>query len=296
MRQKHKFKEHLTSFLFLLPALTLLAIFVIYPVISTLDLSFRSWKGIYGMEKAFVGLSNYLKVLSSKTFWNSLLNSGYFMLGTFLILMPLSFGLALIVTSRMKGRGFMKTMYYLPVMLGTTTVALLWKAVLNPNTGVLAGMLAGLGKEDLVFDWLNTAPLNVWITVLINEWKFAGYNMLIFAAGITSIPKSTLEAAKIDGCTGYQQLRYVTVPLCKNSFRVFSILGITGCLKVFDIIWAMTAGGPNDASSTPGILVYQFAYSYKKYGRSAAVAVILLILGVVGSMICNRVFKQEEIY
>ena len=296
MRRKYKLKDHIISLLFLLPALALLAVFVIYPVISTLDLSFRSWKGIYGMEKEFVGLTNYVKVLGSKVFWNSLLNSVYFMVGTFVILLPLSFGLALIVTSKMKGTGFMKTMYYLPVMLGTTTVALLWKAVLNPNTGVLAGILAGMGKSDLIFDWLNTAPLNVWITVLINEWKFAGYNMLIFAADITSSPKTTLEAAKIDGCTGWQQLRHVTMPLCKNSFRVFSILGITGCLKVFDIIWAMTMGGPNDASSTPGILVYQFAYNYKKYGRSAAIAVILLILGIVGSMICNRVFKQEDIY
>ncbi|MGN0979686.1 MAG: carbohydrate ABC transporter permease [Candidatus Avoscillospira sp.] len=294
--RKNKLKDHLISLLFLLPAFLLLAVFIIYPVISTVDLSFRSWKGIYGVAKEFVGLSNYIKVLQSSVFWNSLLNSFYFMLGTFLILMPLSFGLALIITSNMKGTGFMKTMYYLPVMLGTTTVALLWKAVLNPNTGVLAGILVSLGKGSSVFDWLNTAPLNVWITVLINEWKFAGYNMLIFAAGITSIPKTTMEAAKIDGCSGWQQLRHITLPLCKNSFKVFSILGITGCLKVFDIIWAMTMGGPNDASSTPGILVYQFAYNYKKYGRSAAIAVILLVLGVMASIICNRVFKQEDIY
>lgn len=280
----------------MLPAFILLAVFIIYPVISTLNLSFRSWKGIYGLEKAFVGLSNYVKVLTSASFWNALLNSVYFIAGTFLILMPLSFGLALIITSKMKGTGFMKTMYYLPVMLGTTTVALLWRAVLNPNTGILAGILNSMGKGNLIFDWLNTAPVNVWITVLINEWKFAGYNMLIFAAGITSIPKTTLEAARIDGCTGWQQLRHIILPLCKNSFRVFSILGITGCLKVFDIIWAMTRGGPNDASSTLGILVYQFAYNYKKYGRSAAIAIILLVLGVAASAICNRVFKQEDIY
>ncbi len=294
--KKNKLKDHLISLLFLLPALSLLVVFVIYPVISTFSLSLRSWNGIFGVAKQFVGLKNYAKALGSSVFWNSLLNSIYFMVGTFLVLMPLSFGLALIVTSRMRGRGFMKTMYYLPVMLGTTTVALLWKAVLNPNTGVLAGILVKMGQGSAVFDWLNTAPLNVWITVLINEWKFSGYNMLIFAAGLTSIPSTTLEAARIDGCTGWQQLRHITLPLCKNSFRVFSILGITGCLKVFDIIWAMTAGGPNDASSTPGILVYQFAYSYKKYGRSAAIAIILLILGVAGSIICNKVFKQEDLY
>lgn len=100
----------------------------------------------------------------------------------------------------------------------------------------------------------------------------------------------------IDGCNYWQRLRYIVLPLCKNSFKIFAILGITGCLKVFDIIWAMTGGGPNDVSSTPGVMIYQFAYTYKKYGRSAAIAVLLLIMGVTLSMVCNRVLKQENIY
>ena len=290
-----KRKDNLLSIAFLLPALTLLAVYIIYPIISTLILSFQTWKGIYGAPKEFVGFANYLQVLKSDTFWNALLNSFYFMVGTFLVLMPLSFGLALLVTSKLKFTGFMKTMYYIPVILGTTTVALMWKCILNPNTGVLAGIMHAIGLGDSIHDWLNTAPENVWVTVLINEWKYAGYNMLIFIAGITSIPQTTFEAAKIDGCSRWQTLRYITLPLCKNSFKVFSILGITGCLKVFDIIWAMTAGGPNDASSTPGIMVYQFAYTYKKYGRSAAIAILLLIMGVALSAVCNKVFKQEEL-
>jgi len=201
-----------------------------------------------------------------------------------------------VVTSKLKFTGFMKTMYYLPVILGTTTVALMWRCILNPNTGILAGILNAVGMGDHVIDWLNTPTVNVWTTILINEWKFAGYNMLIFVAGITSIPDTTVEAAMIDGCNYWQRLRYIILPLSKNSFKVFAILGITGCLKVFDIIWAMTGGGPNDLSSTPGIMIYQYAYTYKKYGRSAAIAVILLILGISLSAVCNKVFKQDDIY
>ncbi len=292
----YKRKDHLISILFLFPALLLLCVFIIYPTISTIKLSFHSWKGIYGMAQEFVGFSNFQKVLTSDTFWNAMLNSVYFMIGTFVILMPLSFSLALVVTSKLKFTGFMKTMYYLPVILGTTTVALMWRCILNPNTGILAGILNAMGLGDHVIDWLNTPTVNVWTTILINEWKFAGYNMLIFVAGITSIPDTTVEAAMIDGCNYWQRLRYIILPLSKNSFKVFAILGITGCLKVFDIIWAMTGGGPNDLSSTPGIMIYQFAYTYKKYGRSAAIAVILLILGVSLSAVCNRVFKQDDIY
>ncbi len=295
-RTRRKIRDHAFSFALLLPAFSLLVLFIIYPMISTIRLSFNSWKGIWGVPYEYIGLKNFEKVIGSDVFRIALVNSFYFMVGTFVVLMPLSFGLALLVTSKLRFRGFMKTMYYLPVMIGTTTVALLWRGFLNPSTGVFAGIFNAVGLGGLVKDWLHEAPLNVWITVLINEWKFAGYNMLIFAAGIASIPEDLHEEAQIDGCNGWQRLRYITLPLCKNSFKVFSILGITGCLKVFDIMWAMTAGGPNDLSSTPGILVYQYAYTYKKYGRSAAIAVLLLILGMAASIICNKVFKQEALY
>ena len=248
------------------------------------------------MPLKFVGVENYVQVLTSNAFWNAMLNSGYFMAGTFLILMPLAFLLGLLVTSKLWGTGFMKTMYYLPVILGTTTVALMWRGMLNPNSGILAGILAGIGKSDWIIDWLSTPTVNIITTVLVNSWMFSGYNMLIFAAGLSAIPETINEAAVIDGCTNLQRTFHITIPLVKNSFKIFSILGITGCLKVFDIVFAMTGGGPNQASATPGILVYQYAYAYRNYGRSSAIAIILLVLGVTLSASLNKLLRQEDIY
>lgn len=291
-----KARDYILSFTFLFPALLLLTVFILYPVFSTLRLSFNSWRGIFGVPLEFVGLENYIKVLTSSTFWNAMLNSGYFMAGTFLILMPLAFMLGLLVTSKLRGTGFMKTMYYLPVILGTTTVALMWRGMLNPNTGILAGILSAVGREDLIIDWLSTPTVNIITTVLVNSWMFSGFNMLIFAAGLAAIPEVINEAAIIDGCNNVQKTWHITIPLCKNSFKIFSILGITGCLKVFDIVFAMTGGGPNQASATPGILVYQFAYAYRNYGRSTAVAIILLVLGVVLSASLNKILRQDDLY
>ena len=121
------------------------------------------------MPLKFVGVENYVQVLTSNAFWNAMLNSGYFMAGTFLILMPLAFLLGLLVTSKLWGTGFMKTMYYLPVILGTTTVALMWRGMLNPNSGILAGILAGIGKSDWIIDWLSTPTVNIITTVLVNS-------------------------------------------------------------------------------------------------------------------------------
>ena len=123
---------------------------------------------------------------------------------------------------------------------------------------------------------------------------YAGYNMLIFAAGIVAIPDDVHEAALLDGCTGIKKVIYITAPLCKNMFMVFSVLCITGCLKVFDIIWAMTRGGPNDISSTPSIMLYTQGFSYKLFGRSSAYGVILLVLGVALSLITNHLFREDK--
>lgn len=292
----NKPRDYILSFTFLLPALLLLTVFILYPVSATLRLSFHSWRGIFGVPLKFVGSDNYAQVLKSEAFWNAMLNSGYFMAGTFLILMPLAFLLGLLVTSKLRGTGFMKTMYYLPVILGTTTVALMWRGMLNPNSGIFAGILAGIGKSDWIIDWLSTPTVNIITTVLVNSWMFSGYNMLIFAAGLSAIPETINEAAVIDGCTNLQRTFQITIPLVKNSFKIFSILGITGCLKVFDIVFAMTGGGPNQASATPGILVYQYAYAYRNYGRSSAIAIILLVLGVTLSASLNKLLRQEDIY
>lgn len=289
-----KRKDYGVAALFLLPAVLLMVVFVIYPIISNVVLSFQSWKGIFGTPKKFVGWENYIKVITNESFGRSMANAGIFMVVGFLIQMPLSFGLALLVTSKIKGKNLFRTVYYLPVILGTATVAVMWKNLMNPNYGVIMEILKKIGAEGAVFDWLNTPWLNVWIVALVNCWKSSGYNMLIFCAGLVTIDETLNEAASIDGCTGWQRIRYITLPLSKNSFKVYSILCITGCIKTFDIIWSMTAGGPNATSSTPGILLYLNAYQFKLMGRSAAIAIILLVLGVVLSILCNHIFKQEE--
>ena len=276
-------KDYAIAISFLLPALLLIAFFIIYPVCDAVFLSFHSWKGIFGTPKKWVGIDNYINILTSELFWKSMLNSFWFIVGGFLVLMPLSFALALLITSSLRFTRFMKTAYFMPVILGTTTVALMWTYILNPEWGAVAQILKWMGLDKAVFDWLSTPTLNVWCVVLVNEWMYAGYNMLIFAAGLVAIPQELYEAATIDGCGGWE-----------NSFKIFSVLCVTGCLKVFDIIWAMTRGGPNNVSSTPAIMLYTQAFQYKLFGRSSAYSIILLVSGVILSLVMNRIFRQED--
>lgn len=291
---KKKVQSNMIIILFLAPALVLFTMFILYPVGNTIYLSFHSWKGIFGAPVKFVGLKNYAQVLKNEAFWRSLLNSLYFMIGGFVVLMPLAFGLALLITSKLRGTKFLKTAYFMPVMLGTTAVGLIWSYMLNPSFGVVNQFLGAIGLESLKQDWLSTPTLNIWCIILVNEWMYAGYNMLIFAAGLVSIPSDIYEAAKLDGCTGWRKLRYISIPLSKESFKIFSILCVTGCLKAFDLVWSMTKGGPNHASEVPASLLYNEAFTFKFFGKSSAIGVLLLILGVTLSLVVNTLLRREE--
>ena len=202
--------------------------------------------------------------------------------------------MALLVTSKMKGTKFFKAAYLMPVMLGTTAVGLMWTFLLNSNFGVLAQFLKAIGHGEWIINWLATPTVNIWCVVLVNEWMYAGYNMLIFAAGIVAIPDDVHDAALLDGCTGIKKIIYITVPLCKNMFMVFSTLCITGCLKAFDIVWAMTNGGPMDSSATPAVLLYTQGFQYKLMGRSGSISIILLVLGLVLSILLNQIIFKEK--
>ena len=291
---KRKAKDTRIIIIYLLPALVLFALFIIYPIINAVQLSFGDWGGIYGAPSNFIGFRNYIDVFTSRVFWNSMLNALYFMIGGFLILMPLAFGLGLLVTSKLKGTKLMKTMYFMPVMLTITAVALMWGFILQPGFGALNEALRAVGLDALTRGWLTEPTLNVWMVILVNTWMFAGYNMLIFAAGLVAIPDSLYEAAAIDGCSGLRKIWYISIPLTKESFKIFAILCITGCLRAFDIVFAMTSGGPNRVSEMPATLLYNNAFVFRQFGAGNSIGVILLILGVSLSIMVNKIFSREK--
>lgn len=287
-------KRKIYSFLTLLPGIVITMVFIIYPVIRTGILSLQTWNGVANAPRKFVGIANYLSILQSPKFWLAMRNSFFFIVGGFLILMPAAFLMALLVTSKVRGRSFFRTSYLLPVMLGTTAVGLMWTFMLNGQFGIVGWLGRVFGVQNPP-NLLASAPLNVWMVVLVNEWMYAGYNMLIFAAGLVAIPEDIHDACRVDGCGGIRKLFLVTVPLCKNMFMVFSVTCITGCLKVFDIVWSMTRGGPMDSSTTPAILLYTEGFQFKLMGRSSAVSIILLAMGLAISLLLSgTVFRQDK--
>lgn len=289
-----KNKKLMWSIAYILPALALLCVFLLYPVCQAIYLSFFKWTGIASAKPIFIGIDNYVKIFHSPNFWISLRNSLIFMAGGFLVLMPLSFLLARIITSKIRGVRFFKVSYYLPVMLPVAAVGLIWVYILQPDWGLVNSLLDKIGLTGLAINWLGEKTVNVICIVLVNEWIFAGFNMLIFAAGLVSIPSDVYESAKIDGANQAKTLIYITLPLMKESFKIFSVLCVCGCLKTFDLVFTMTGGGPNHSSEVPATLLYMEAFGSKNFGRGNAIGVVILVLGLLLSLGLNRILKSDD--
>ncbi len=285
-------KQNFWDLIFIIPGLFLFVLLIISPLLQSIYQSFFSWNGIAISKMKYVGLKNFQMVFTSPDFWHSLVNVGWFMAGGFIVLMPISFMLAIIINKQYRLKRFYKTSYFLPVVLPLTAVGLMWVYLLFPEVGLVPVIMKFLHLPAINFlgdpDW---AIISV---VLVNEWTYAGLNMLIFSAGIVSIPQELFESAKIDGASEWQQTRYITLAMMREYFKIFSILCITGCIKHFNLVFIMTGGGPNRASEMPATLLYHEAFVYKNFGIGNAIGVFLLIAGVVLSFLTNKLFSRGD--
>ncbi|MBC7961072.1 MAG: sugar ABC transporter permease, partial [Vallitaleaceae bacterium] len=239
-----KKKQYAVVGLLMLPALSLYGFFLLNPIIQSIYMSFFSWNGIKSVPMKFVGIGNYEAIFSNPRFLKAFINSGWFMVGGFVLLMPLAFVLALIIVSNLKGTKFFKAAYFIPVVLPITAVGLVWTYMLYPDGGVVNSLIRFIGYNGAIPNWLGNPQTAIFTTIFVNEWIYAGFNMLIFAAGMVAIPEEVFEAATIDGANGLQRIFYIMVPLMKESFKVFAVLCVTGCMRTFDLVFVMTGGGP----------------------------------------------------
>ncbi|WP_245874066.1 carbohydrate ABC transporter permease [Alkalispirochaeta sphaeroplastigenens] len=284
----------LSTFCFLLPALLLYVGCMIYPILDAIHLSFHSWNGIPVSPLEFRGFDNYRFVLESQEFRVALRNVGVFLLQGVLFQGPLAFVLALVVTSTLRGARFFKVAYFLPVVLPVTAVGILWKHIMNPATGAINTFFRVAGLPGLAQNWLGNPQMAIFSVAFVSAWVFAGLNMIIFSAGLVSIPDELYQAGAIDGVGYGGRLLHITIPLMRESFRLYFILMVTGSLKVFDMIFVMTGGGPNGASDVPVTMLYYQAFNYSRFGVGSAIGVIVLVLSLLATGVLQKVFAPRE--
>ena len=220
----------LSPYLWVLPALTVYGIFKLYPLVSGLQMSLLRWDGIE--EPRYIGLRNFEKILSDPMTGTVLMNNVHYAVGTVVGKIVLSLFLAILLHQALKGRTFYRTSLFMPVVMSFVVVGVLWSWLFNPQFGLINSFLRGLGLEFLVQDWLGDAAVALNSLILVDIWKWYGFHMVIFLAGLQSIPDELYEAARIDGASVWQQFRHVTLPMLQPVMIVNVTISVMGAFNV----------------------------------------------------------------
>ena len=277
---------------FVAPSLILFGGIIFYSIIMSFRYSLLDWNG-FG-EGIFVGFSNYAKMFQDKVFLRSAVNSLLLGFVTLVTQLPLALLLALLLTSGIKGEGFYRTVFFIPMTLSSVVIGQLWLKIYNPNYGVLNTLWGVLGLESLQRNWLgdvNTALFSAFVPII---WQNVGYHMLLLYTSINSISKDILEAAKLDGASGVKAARYITIPLVKPMLRTCAIFVVIGSLKAFDMIYVLTNGGPVHMTEVPSSLMFSSIFNLNKYGYGSAISIFIVVECIVMAVILQKVFRVKE--
>lgn len=271
---KRSTKQKLTPYMFVLPNLLVFGIFIIYPAFYGLYISFNKWDII--SKPSFVGLSNFINIFNNPTFLDTLRRT-FIYVG---ISVPLMFTLALVMAigldKKIKGRGAFRAIFYMPAMLSFIIIGVSWKWILGDNFGIVNYILELIGMQPI--SWLTTPTLAFAIVILVTVWARAGYFMVIFLAGLQGISGVYYEAAEIDGASKWQQFVHITLPMLKPTSLVVVVLSTISVFKMFDLIIALTQGGPGRATTFLVQDIYLMAFERGNLGLASAMSVVLFVI------------------
>nr|WP_244908079.1 MULTISPECIES: sugar ABC transporter permease [Paenibacillus] len=274
--------------MFLLPAAVIMAIFLYYPFFKSLYLSFYRTTGFF--DKRFVGWNNYERLFSDELLGAATLNTLEVMLYVLVFQVGIALVLAVLVDSIRKGKDFYRTVFFFPVVISGTAISLLFVLFYNYNFGLLNNLLAQFNIEKVL--WLDQGNALKAISIP-TVWHYVGFYFILFLTAMSKIPSDYYEAAKLEGISGLKKTTMLTIPLIMSDIKVVITLAITGTLKVFEFVWVITRG--QNGTEVLGTYMYKKAMVDQNFGYGSAVAIYMVIFGVVLALVANRLLKRDEI-
>jgi multiple sugar transport system permease protein len=269
-----------------------MAVFVIFPILLVVYLSFTSYD-IVGTPK-WIGLLNYEDLLEDDVFWTAVRNTAYYTAVTVPVGMMLSLLLALFINRQLPAIAFFRTVYYAPVVAPLVTTALVWMLFYSETIGLFNYVLSLFGIAPK--QWLSSSTWAMPSVIILSIWKGVGFNMVIFLAGLQSIPRELYEAASLDGAGKVRSFWYITLPLLMPSTVYVIITSVIASFQVFEQVFVMTNGGPNNSTTTIVHQIYRTAFVHLEMGYASAMALALFVILVAASLVNVRVFARKEIY
>ncbi len=278
---------------FLLPALLLYVIFVIYPIAQSIRYSFYDWNGLQPLTD-WVGLGNYVTAFSDPIFWEAVKHNFIIVFLSLLLQIPFALMMALLISQNLKGKGVFRVMFFAPYILSEVVTGVVWRQIYRPD-GLLDQLLISAGAGSQTHLWLADPSIALYSLFFVISWKYFGFHMVLMLAGLQQIPSELEEAAAVDGATYWQGLRYVTLPLLGPTIRVSVFLSIIGALQLFDLVWVTTKGGPVNSTSTMATYLVDWAFRRSQFGYASAVSVIVFGLSLFVALLYQRFVLRRDL-
>jgi multiple sugar transport system permease protein len=282
-----------SAYLFIAPGIIIFSVFTLAAVIFAFWLTFHRWS-IIETDKPYVGLTNYDDMIHDERFVQSVINTVYFTGASVPLSMIVGLGLALLLNQPIRFRGMFRTAYYLPVVTPFIVSSVLWKWLYNPDFGLFNYYLLKGHIIDQPLAWLSDQNLAMPAVILMSVWAGTGFSMVVYLAGLQSIPEELYESARLDGAGPISRLRHITIPMLRPTTLFLLVIGIIGSLQVFTQIYVMTNGGPVDKTTTMVYYMYKWAFVYYDMGYASTLAFALFVMLLIFTAFQLRLFRQAD--
>lgn len=290
-------RENFWRIVLLAPALIVFAVFVVWPLLDSFRYSVTNWNG-FDPNYDFVGIDNFARIVEDPEFLNAIVNTAIWMVAALLIPVLLGLALALLLNTGLRGSNVFKSIFYLPICLAAVIVGQIWIWIYQPDWGLLnTAIEAVTGVRRFNFAWLAEPSTALWSVIVAWSWQQTGLAMVIFLAGLTSIPRDLLEAADIDGVRRWKQTLHIVLPMLRPATVVVVALSVINALKGFDILYIMTGGGPFRSSNTLAFFMYEESFRKYRMGYGSAISVVLFMIALSVIFIYFRQLRKlDEVY
>jgi len=291
-RRAVRLRRHARAYVFLVPSVTILVVFVGYPIVQSFWMSLHNWS-FFATVQPYVGLQNYDSLWHDSRFWGDLRNTAIYTGAVVPLQVCLGLALAVALQRNTSINKFFRSVYFFPVISSLATMGIVWKFLLDPSIGIITHAMVAVGLPDI--DFLQSTAWALPAVILVGVWKGVGFSMVIFLAALQDVPESLLEAATLDGAGPWARFRRVVLPGLRPSLLFSSVIATIASMQLFDSVYVMTGGGPIFHTETLVTYIYLEAFDYSQPGYAAALSWVLFALILVISMLQLRLFRYAEV-
>ncbi|HAE87766.1 TPA: ABC transporter permease [Candidatus Marinimicrobia bacterium] len=292
INRQHR-KNFITGILFLTPTLVIFSMFILFPVLFSFFLSFHKWN-MFSSSQSFIGFANYQRLLTDPEFWQVLKQTIMYTLGTVPLNMIIALFLAMMLNKKIKGKKFLRTAFFTPVIISPVAAALIWRWIYDPNFGLLNYATGFFGIPPV--NWLNDSRAAMAALIIMGVWKNLGINMVLFSAGLQGIPDTYYEAAEMDGAGRWSKFWNITLPMLTPTTFFIMIMSMISSFQVFDIVYVLTSGGPMGSTKVMVFYMYEYAFKFFEMGYASAVAYIFFAMLAVLTLLQVKYMRTRSGY